>query len=768
MITSAGPYNAVGDVITYDIVVVNTGNVTIDNIVLTDANAVIPAGEENIGTLAPGASTTVAVTHAVTQADLDAGSVSNQATATGEDPAGDPVTDDSDDPSTADPDDPTDTDVVQTPELTVTKVITSAGPYNAIDDVITYDILVTNTGNVTVDNIVLTDANAVIPAGQENIGTLAPGASTTVMVTHAITLDDLDSGGVSNQATATGEDPTGNPVTDDSDDPGTPDSDDPTWAELTQSLAITITKRTRPGEYVQVGDVIVYDLVVTNTGNVTLSNIEISDDNADTGSLSPNRIAKLTPGESVNATATHTITQADVDAGYVYNQAEVTGQGPSGEPVRNDSHDPDPSDPDAPVDENCKDCTITPIQVKPAVALVVAVTNSGSGRNGAFIVGDEIEYRFTVTNTGNTTLSGFVLNDAKLGLEDVQVDETLAPGESFVRTFRYTITAADILAKQVVTSATVAAESPAGVAIEDVSGDDVTNDVPTLVLVAEGPETLDDEESTPQNTPVTVNVLDNDEEGSSELDPATVRLIDPETGELSEEVTIEGGGTYTVGADGTITFTPIREFYGKSIIRYVVSDVNGLQSDPATVTITVIQSQPTAADDVANGTFNGPVPIQLISNDQPDTAPLDPATVEIVAQPQHGTLQVNGDGTVTYTPNQYYTGPDEFTYRVMDANGNWTNVATVRITIAGFHIPNIITPNGDGQNDRFVIVGLSDYDNAEVLIFNRWGNEVYRSRNYQQDWTAQGIGEGTYYYMITLRKDGKETVHKGWVLIKRR
>src|SRR5690606_19056614 len=204
------------------------------------------------------------------------------------------------------------------------------------------------------------------------------------------------------------------------------------------------------------------------------------------------------------------------DAGYVYNLASVTGEAPNGDDVKDESHDPDPLDPDAPTAGDCVDCTVTPIEIRPAVALVAVATNSGSGRNGAFIVGDEIEYRFTVTNRGNTTLSGFVLNDAKLGLKDVSVDETLAPGESFVRTFRYTITAEDILAKQVVTTATVSAASPLGEAADDVSGDELTNDIPTLVPVAEGPESSDDGASTAQNTPVTIDVIDNDGEGSSE------------------------------------------------------------------------------------------------------------------------------------------------------------------------------------------------------------------------------------------------------------
>src|SRR5690606_25588983 len=124
----------------YDIVVTNTGNVTIDNIVLTDANADIPAGEENIGTLNPTESVTITVTHEVTLTDLNNGSVSNQALINGNGPDGTPITEvPSDDPGTPDPNDPTDTDVVQTPELTVTKVVTSTGPYSEVGDDITYD-----------------------------------------------------------------------------------------------------------------------------------------------------------------------------------------------------------------------------------------------------------------------------------------------------------------------------------------------------------------------------------------------------------------------------------------------------------------------------------------------------------------------------------------------------------------------------------------------------------------------------------------------------
>ena len=82
-------------------------------------------------------------------------------------------------------------------------------------------------------------------------------------------------------------------------------------------------------------------------------------------------------------------------------------------------------------------------------------------------------------------------------------------------------------------------------------------------------------------------------------------------------------------------------------------------------------------------------------------------------------------------------------------------------------IPNALTPNGDGKNDRFIIRGLEQYERADLTVFNRWGTEVYRNRNYRQDWDGGGLSEGTYYYRLLLFSGGAQTVHKGWVLIKR-
>lgn len=83
----------------------------------------------------------------------------------------------------------------------------------------------------------------------------------------------------------------------------------------------------------------------------------------------------------------------------------------------------------------------------------------------------------------------------------------------------------------------------------------------------------------------------------------------------------------------------------------------------------------------------------------------------------------------------------------------------------GLFVSNVVTPNNDGKNDYFYIRNLEDYQNSKVYIFNRWGAQVYYSNNYQNDWRATGLAEGTYYYRIDLNKEGTYTTYKGWVMI---
>ncbi len=67
-------------------------------------------------------------------------------------------------------------------------------------------------------------------------------------------------------------------------------------------------------------------------------------------------------------------------------------------------------------------------------------------------------------------------------------------------------------------------------------------------------------------------------------------------------------------------------------------------------------------------------------------------------------------------------------------------------------IPNIITPDGDGKNDTFVIKNLLQYPNSKLFIYNRWGTEVYNHNNYEafNNWDGSGLSAGTYFYILYL------------------
>ncbi|WP_316806793.1 gliding motility-associated C-terminal domain-containing protein [Pedobacter agri] len=82
-------------------------------------------------------------------------------------------------------------------------------------------------------------------------------------------------------------------------------------------------------------------------------------------------------------------------------------------------------------------------------------------------------------------------------------------------------------------------------------------------------------------------------------------------------------------------------------------------------------------------------------------------------------------------------------------------------------VPNLFTPNGDGINDLFEIRGLNLFAQNDLVIVNRWGNEVYKSNNYQNNWSGEGLNEGTYYYLLRVKENASAPwqVFKGYITL---
>jgi hypothetical protein len=209
-----------GEVIAYTFAVTNTGPTVLTNIAVTDPMVGLVITGSPISALGVGTATSTAITgtYTITQADIDAGGVTNTATATDENG----VTDISG--TAIDNDAPTVTTVSHSPSVALVKTASIGGTGTGLlGEVITYTFPVTNTGSTTLTNIVVADPMLGLVISGSPIVTLAPGASSSAITgTYTITQADINAGSVTNTATATDA----NGVTDIS---GTAiDNDDPT------------------------------------------------------------------------------------------------------------------------------------------------------------------------------------------------------------------------------------------------------------------------------------------------------------------------------------------------------------------------------------------------------------------------------------------------------------------------------------------------------------------------------------------------------------
>jgi len=90
------------------------------------------------------------------------------------------------------------------------------------------------------------------------------------------------------------------------------------------------------------------------------------------------------------------------------------------------------------------------------------------------------------------------------------------------------------------------------------------------------------------------------------------------------------------------------------------------------------------------------------------------------------------------------------------------------VVVDEIKVPNIITPNGDGVNDKFVIENIERLESANLRIYNRWGRLVYSSTNYQNDWDAENLSDGVYFWHIDYKTYFREATEKGSVTVLRK
>ncbi|MFL6803123.1 MAG: hypothetical protein ACJ8FM_03990 [Xanthobacteraceae bacterium] len=471
--------DAAGDVINYAITVHNNGNMTLTNLVVSDPSVSDLAGVDanndtfndgdtnHDGRVGVGETWHYTASHTVTQAEIDNNGVVDPALAIFNTATADTA---QTDPETAS----ASVLLEQNPDLEIHKLFASiistdqavgTTTVDADGDVINYAITVHNSGNMSLTGLVVSDpfvSNlAGVDANNDNFndgdtnhdGNLSVGETWLYSASHTVTQAEIDNNGVVDPTLAIVNTATADTAQTD------PESASASVA-VEQRPEVELVKSADVASVHFAGDVIDYAITVHNSGNMTLTNPVVSDpsvsdlagvdvdiDGFNDGDT--NHDGKLGTDETWQYTASHTATQAEIDAGgSIANTASVvTDQGAAANDVSS--------------------VTVVPPPAAMSLNISDAVGSHwvDSNENGVGDDGDLIQFSILLTNLSGDTLTAItvsdVLGDAVAGNFQTPVPSSLTPngsaGDTWPSTFNHVLTAADVAAGHVFDELTVTA-----------------------------------------------------------------------------------------------------------------------------------------------------------------------------------------------------------------------------------------------------------------------------------------------------------------------
>ncbi|WP_158538632.1 T9SS type B sorting domain-containing protein [Chitinophaga skermanii] len=403
-------------------------------------------------------------------------------------------------------------------------------------------------------------------------------------------------------------------------------------------------------------------------------------------------------------------------------------------------------------------------------------TNTITANMGAFPAGSTI----TISVKGIVTGTGAITNTATIATPATITDNNLANNTSTVSTL-------------IEASAKVNIEKTTSTAGPYLVGQTVR-----YRLLIRNPSNFDLHslnvaDRFPPNGTLSAPILSTPSKGTAQFDANTnvlnwsiPQLKSGEIATFEYDATIVKEGTIL----NTATVTAESVGGGPSLIEFTSLTLQaGTQADLAitkTLNNTSTLSVGQKADYTITVVNNGPNTARLVV--VTDAAPTNTSTFELVSS-TGGNIQVAANGkdftwridtmAVGQTAVLHYklrisgvgNVANQATVNALTADPNTTNnAARTRDEQVGgkdIYIPNIITPNGDGKNDRFVIIGIEKYPGSHLTIYNRWGNQVYHSNNYDNTWDGLNLLQSTYYYILKLNTPQGEQLYKGWVELTR-
>ncbi|MBS9775121.1 DUF11 domain-containing protein, partial [Candidatus Gracilibacteria bacterium] len=445
-----------GDIIKYTFTVKNKGNVTLKDISVSDNKLTNFSCTQ--AKLEPNETKICEAEYTLTQADIDAGQVENRAEVTAKDPQDNNVTDESG--KTEDDNETTVTEIPEVKKVNLTKTVDKTEILEPTT--LAYTFVIKNEGNKPLKDFRVEDVN-VTNIDCNNITEIAPKGIITCSATKEITQADIDSGvDIVNTASVQSA---GTTVTE------TDDTDNTVTTTITQSSKITLVKnigKTIGKGYA--GDKIVYKFVAKNKGNVTLTNVVISDPKL-TGVTCPK--TELAPKESMTCTGDeYTIKQEEVEAERVENSATVTAQDPKGNEKTDVSGETEDDD----------NATVTGVPFVEGFNLKKTVDKTN------ILEPTTLNYTFTLKNTGNKILKDFEVKDELTGVSNIDCKgiTEIQPKKSIECSATKEITQTEIdLGEDIINTAT--AQNSTGTPIAE-TGDSSMDDNTVTTTITQNPK----------------------------------------------------------------------------------------------------------------------------------------------------------------------------------------------------------------------------------------------------------------------------------------
>ena len=322
---------------------------------------------------------------------------------------------------------------------------------------------------------------------------------------------------------------------------------------------------------------------------------------------------------------------------------------------------------------------------------------------------------------------------------------------------------------------------------------------PTVITLSDDTYTLTTTESTTTTARTVGSVFSNDRLNGKPIDIQKVifSLLPQST-----------PNAFIITKDGNI-IVPAHTPIGRYTLSYRICDNSQTSKDKnqksicqtATITITILQTpvtptvsatvetatssttqsvtnQPIAVPDSATTPMNIPIRIAVLDNDTPYTA-----SPKIVIFPTNGDAFVKEDNTILYRPHVRFIGTDYFVYELCTPSSQSCTTATVTVKVTHKVVAdNAMSANGDDKNDYFYIVGIENYPDNQVTIYNRNGEKVFTISHYDnRQRVFKGIVEGevslsntaylpqdTYFYLIEYYDETRQLQRQiGWLYLKR-